>query len=97
METETRTVRAVLRHKGQLTLPAAVREALKVGEDDQVEFRITPGGDVQVRGLRLFPTDQAWFWAPEWQDGEQEASDQIKNGVTNRFDSTEDFLKALGG
>lgn len=96
MSNQETTVRASVRAKGQLTLPPAVREALRVADDDQVEFTINAAGDVTVRGLRLFPTDQAWFWSPEWQEGEREATDEIKNGVTTRYDSDEDFLKALG-
>lgn len=88
--------RATVRAKGQLTLPAAVREALHVGEGEQVEFTVGPHGDVFLRGMRSVPTDQAWFWTPEWQEGEREASAEIKNGLTHRFGSTEEFLDALG-
>lgn len=41
------------------------------------------------------PADQAWFWTPEWQEGEREADEQIAAGQTTHFDSTEDFLAAL--
>jgi hypothetical protein len=41
------------------------------------------------------PADQAWFWRPEWQEGEREADEQIAAGQTTYFDSTEDFLAAL--
>src|SRR5690606_6870637 len=94
---EERVVRAAVRQKGQVTLPAAVREALQVGEDDQVEFRISPTGDVTVRGLRLIPTDQAWFWTPEWQEGERQADEELKQGLGTTYHSDEEFLKALGG
>ena len=41
------------------------------------------------------PAAQAWFWTPEWQEGEREADEQIAAGQTTCFDSTEDFLAAL--
>lgn len=43
------------------------------------------------------PTDasQAWFWTPEWQAGEAEASADIAAGRVTRFISDEDFLASL--
>lgn len=38
---------------------------------------------------------QAWFWSPEWQRGEREASDEIAAGQTTRHASDKDFLAAL--
>lgn len=96
-EMEPTVTRATVRAKGQLTLPQVVREALHIGEDDQVEFSVDRNGDVTLRGMRTVPTDQAWFWTADWQDGELEASDQIKNGIVQTFDSDDDFRKALGG
>ncbi len=48
-------------------------------------------------GARALPTaaDQAWFWTPEWQEGEREADADIAAGRTTYFDSTEEFLAAL--
>jgi hypothetical protein len=33
-----------------------------------------------MRGLTMIPADQAWFWTPEWQAGEREASEEIGRG-----------------
>ncbi|MCP2165835.1 AbrB/MazE/SpoVT family DNA-binding domain-containing protein [Goodfellowiella coeruleoviolacea] len=88
--------RAKLRNKGQLTLPGPVRQALHVTEDDEVEFTITDSGDVLLRGLTTIPADQRWFWTPEWQAGEREASEQIAAGdVTfhENVDEMFDYLK----
>jgi len=93
--TETTSVRATLHAKGQLTLPKAIREALDAGEGDQIEFVVTAAGDVVVRGFRSIPSDQAWFWTPEWLDGEYEASYEVRHGLLTGPMDGEEFLKTL--
>jgi hypothetical protein len=39
--------------------------------------------------------DQAWFWTPEWQAKEREADADIAAGRVTRFESDEEFLRAL--
>jgi bifunctional DNA-binding transcriptional regulator/antitoxin component of YhaV-PrlF toxin-antitoxin module len=87
--------KAAIRAKGQLTLPPKVREALHAVVGDDVEFHVVEG-TVVLRAVRTIAADQAWFWTPEWQAGEREASEQIARGEGEKFDSTADFLKALG-
>jgi antitoxin PrlF len=97
--TQMASTRARLRHKGQVTLPPEVREALHVAEGDEVEFIvIAESGEVLLRGMRMIPADQAWFWAPEWQAGEREASRQIAAGeLSGPFtDAKEMFADLLG-
>jgi antitoxin PrlF len=88
-------VRTTVRAKSQLTLPVQVREALRVGEDDQLEFTIDEHGTVTVRGWTAIPADQAWFWTPEWQAGEREADADIAAGRGTVHHSVEEFLGAL--
>jgi antitoxin PrlF len=73
-----------------------VRAALHVEEGDDLEFTVDERGHVSVRGLRLVPTDQAWFWADAWQQGEREASAQIAAGRLKTFESGAEFLDSLG-
>jgi len=80
MATQTAVTTARVRGRGQLTLPADVREALRVDEGDEVEFTRHEDGTVTVRGLKTIPADQAWFWSPEWQAGEREADEEIARG-----------------
>jgi AbrB family looped-hinge helix DNA binding protein len=94
-EGQTRAVRATVRQKGQLTLPADVRAALRVDEGDDVEFELTEDGDVHVYGLKTVRTSQAWFWTPSWQAGEREASEDIAAGRVVRHESGEAFLASL--
>jgi bifunctional DNA-binding transcriptional regulator/antitoxin component of YhaV-PrlF toxin-antitoxin module len=87
--------RATLRAKGQLTLPPEVRAALRIVAGDEVEFVLEAPGVVAIRGLKLIPADQAWFWTPEWQAGEREAQADLEAGRVETYDSADEFLRAL--
>jgi AbrB family looped-hinge helix DNA binding protein len=92
---ETRPPRATVRAKAQLTLPTEIREALHVSEGDEVEFMITEAGEVLLRGMTTIPADQRWFWEPEWQAGEREASEQIMAGDVEVFSDGEAMFASL--
>ncbi len=96
MTAETAVTTARVRGKGQLTLPAEVREALRVSEGDEVEFTRHEDGTVTVRGLKTIPADQAWFWSPQWQAGEREADEEIARGdVSPVYASAEEMFADL--
>jgi len=80
MTAGTPVVSARVRGRGQVTLPAEVREALHVAEGDEVEFTRHEDGTVTLRGLKTIPADQAWFWSADWQAGEREAGWEIATG-----------------
>ena len=86
--------RAVIRAKGQITLPRDIRDALHVEEGDDISFVIT-GEGVLMHGLKTIPADQAWFWSTQWQDGERAATADAKAGRTTTYTSSEDFLASL--
>lgn len=86
--------RATLRSKGQVTLPNEVRAALKVEDGDELEFELVDGA-VLLRGMRLIPTEQAWFWTADWQRGEREASEDVLAGRVTTYDDPEGFLKSF--
>jgi len=87
--------RSTLRAKGQVTLPIEVRKALHVEPGDEVEFELTDQG-VVMRGLKLIPAGQAWFWTAEWQAGEREADEQAARGEGKVYDSAEAMFADLG-
>src|SRR6202020_138530 len=90
MEPEPRLrARAKVRPKAQLTLPDEIRRALHTGEADEVEFAVHDDGTVTIRGYVSIPTDQAWFFTPEWLAGEREADQQITAGEATRHNSAE--------
>lgn len=88
-------VRAVLRSRGQITLPREVREALHVEEGDDVAFVVDEAGQVTMRGLKSIPAEQAWFWTDAWQAGEREASEQVARGEGTLFGTGDAFLESL--
>lgn len=88
--------RSTLRDKGQLTLPSEVRTALHIDVGDDVEFVVMTSGEVLLRGLKMIPADQAWFWTDSWQRGERQASDEIAAGRVETFKDEESFLDFIG-
>lgn len=86
--------RAVVRSKGQITLPKAVRDALHLREGDDVAFTVEDGR-VTLHGLRSVPADQAWFWDEGWQHGEKEATRELADGEGAVFDDADAFLDSL--
>ncbi|MDA8399327.1 MAG: AbrB/MazE/SpoVT family DNA-binding domain-containing protein [Actinomycetota bacterium] len=87
--------RAVVRSRGQITLPREIREVLRIEEGDDVAFVISDD-TVTIRGLKSIPAEQAWFWTEEWQAGEREASDQLASGEGTVYDDGDTFLDSLG-
>jgi len=49
-----------------------IRRALQISEGDEVEFAVHDDGTITVRGYVSIPTDQAWFFTPQWLAGERE-------------------------
>ncbi len=84
-----------LRDKNQITLPSEVVEDANVGPGDYFEVISTDEG-ILLRPKKLIDAGQAWFWTPEWQAGEHEASEEIAAGRTTRYGSDKDFLESLG-
>ncbi|WP_433510142.1 AbrB/MazE/SpoVT family DNA-binding domain-containing protein [Nonomuraea sp. CA-143628] len=91
----TSVARAKVRPKAQLTLPDEIRRALHIGEGDEVEFSVHDDGTVTIRGFVSIPADQAWFWTPEWQAGEGQATADIIAGRTTFHRSAEDMFAYL--
>ena len=91
------TVRVKVRPKAQLTLPEEIRRALHIGEGDEVEFAVQEDGTVTIRGYVSIPTDQAWFFTPEWLAGEQEADNEIAAGRGTEHESADAMFAHLDG
>ena len=89
------TARVKVRPKAQLTLPDEIRRALHISEGDEVEFAVHDDGTVTVRGFISIPTDQAWFFTPDWLAGEREADEQIYSGRGRVFQSAEEMFAHL--
>ena len=85
---------SVMRAKGQVTIPRDVREAVHLEEGDPVQIEVTDAG-ILLRPMKLIDASQGWFWSPEWQQGEREASADISAGRVKTSESVEDFLQSL--
>lgn len=40
-------------------------------------------------------SDQLWFWAEKWQEGERRAEEELRTGEYESFDSMDEFLATL--
>ena len=70
---------AVIRAKGQITIPSVIRETAHLKAGDRFDVSITPDG-ILLRPPKLAAATQAWFWTPAWQKAEREASHDIRKG-----------------
>lgn len=87
---------SIVRSKGQITIPREVREAAHLEEGDPVEVEVVREG-ILLRPKKVIDSTQTWFWAPAWQAGEAEASDDIEAGRIKVHKTAKDFLKSLDG
>ena len=85
---------SLIRAKGQVTIPQDVREAAHLEEGDPVEIELTADG-ILLRPKKLIDASQAWFWTQQWQQGEHEASEDIKAGRVTTFGSAAALVEAL--
>jgi len=84
----------IVRGKGQITIPAEIREAARLEEGDAVHVEMTADG-ILLRPRKSIDATQAWFWTPSWQAGERKATEDIKAGRVERYGSDREFLKSL--
>jgi AbrB family looped-hinge helix DNA binding protein len=89
------SARVKVRPKAQLTLPEEIRRALHISEGDEVEFSVHADGTITIRGYVSIPTDQAWFFTPQWLAGEREADEDITQGRGTSHESAEDMFAHL--
>lgn len=64
---------------------------------DELPDGAVDGAGVLLRGIVRGPiaADQAWFWTPEWQEGERDADAALAAGEGTAFESTEHFISHL--
>jgi antitoxin PrlF len=89
------SARVKVRAKAQVTLPEEIRRALHISEGDEVEFAVHDDGTITLRGYVSIPTDQAWFFTPDWLAGEREADEDIAAGRGPVHESAEDMFTHL--
>jgi hypothetical protein len=57
-----------------------------------VQLTVNSDGTViELRPHVAVPADQAWYWTPEWQEGERRADESIARGEGVTLYSHEEF------
>jgi len=83
-----------LRNKGQVTIPADVRRALRLEEGDPIEVEVLADG-ILLRPQKVIDATQAWFWSRAWQKRVGRSVEQVEAGEGERFETDEEFLAAF--
>ena len=83
-----------VRKKFQITLPQTVRQDLHLNEGDLLSIEIRDG-ELVLRPQKLVDRDQAWFWTPEWQAAEREASEDLTTGRVDDFETMDALIADL--
>ncbi|HEY8692029.1 MAG TPA: AbrB family transcriptional regulator [Chloroflexota bacterium] len=78
---------------GEIVLPEAVRHRHHLDEDG-AQVRIVERDDGVIE-LQPIPADQAWFWTPEWQEGEREVDEHIARGELIVSNDVDEFIAQI--
>jgi AbrB family looped-hinge helix DNA binding protein len=84
----------ILRERGQVTIPADVRNEAEVTTGAVLEFSVEDGRII-ITPKMLVDANQAWFWSDRWQRMEREADSDIASGRTAVFEDVESLLRKL--
>ena len=79
---------------GQITIPAAIRQALNLQEGDYVEVSLADDR-ILLTPKQVVDRSQAYFWTAEWQAAEREADEDIRAGRVQVFESVDELLADL--
>ena len=80
--------------KRQITLSAALCKRLNITEGDHLREKVHDGSIV-LEPVAVIDRSQAWFWTPEWQAEERQASADIEADRVFNFDSVDEAIAAL--
>lgn len=83
-----------LRKNAQITLPAAIKKAARLDDGDLLDCEIRDG-QIILTPKKIIDSRDAWFWAPQWQEAEAEAQQDIDSGNVSEFESVEELLTHL--
>ena len=86
-----RPKQVLLGKRNQVTLPREfVAENITMYECERRD-----DGAIVLTPQISVPASQAYFWTPQWQRGEKEASDDIAKGRLSRFAGSQELFKKL--
>lgn len=79
---------------GQVTLPAALRQAANIEIGDYLEVSLVDDHLV-LSPKQLIDKSQTYFWSASWQEGEREADDDLRTGRVQSFETVDDLFAEL--
>lgn len=79
--------------EGAITIPKGLRDRAPATELYEITLR--EDGVFELRPRPEIDPDQAWFWTPEWQEGERLVDEEYAAGRWERFDDAESFIADL--
>lgn len=85
-----------LQRNKNITLPTWLIRSLRVEAGDFIRLEETEEG-VLLRRAKAGDPEQAYFWTPEWQEGESEAEEDIRRGRVKDYSSVEELIRDLDG
>ncbi|MSR78389.1 MAG: AbrB/MazE/SpoVT family DNA-binding domain-containing protein [Candidatus Omnitrophica bacterium] len=78
----------------QIALPREIIKLLHLKLNEYVDIRVE-NQCVILEPQVMIPKDQAYFYGPEWQTDEKEASADIKHGRTTKTKNLQELFKKL--
>lgn len=84
----------VLRN-GIIQIPNEIREEVGIEEGDYIDMEINGKDTITIHTKELVAEDDSWYWSEEWQQMEQEADEDIKEGRVKSFLNVEDLIREL--
>lgn len=84
----------VLRN-GIIQIPNEIREEVGIEEGDYIDMEINGKDTITIHTKELVDEDDSWYWSEEWQQMEQEADEDIKEGRVKSFLNIEDLIREL--
>jgi len=91
---DTREITKVKRNY-QITIPQSLRKKINLAVGEYVELD-SEDGMIVMRPVKVIHRGSEYFYTKEWQEGEAEADQNIKNGdVIGPFDNIKDALHTL--
>ncbi len=77
-----------------ITLPAWLFRRFRLQVGDFIRLQATRDG-VRITPGKIIDPSQSYFWTPDWQAGERQAEEDIRQGRVKRFRRVKDLMKEL--
>ncbi len=80
----------------QIAIPQEIVKNLNLHVNEYMDIRIE-NNKVIMEPQVMIPKDQAYFFTPEWQEGERQADEDIKHGRVTKTKNLKELFKKLDG